>query len=186
MRAIDPPPFDDPVEAYLDECDIPKDCFQANNSAHAEVNPEDIGLNPVGIQATVSPQGHEQKQSNKESDQEKTKNQLQNAKESTQQAIVIDNKIMFSAEKILIHRKRNGKVEYLVKWLNYRKSQTTWEPEDNISDKHLIDSYLLSQNSVSLDCFSLPCCLTCVLCFHLYFFSLFTSHNTFFSLFYFY
>ena len=134
----------------------------------------------------MSPQGHEKKQSNKESDQEKTKNELQNAKESTPQAIVIDNKIMFSAEKILQHRKRNRKVKYLVKWLNYPKSQSTWEPKDNISDKHHIDSYLLSQNSVCLDCFSLPCCSTCVLCFHLYFFSLFTSHNTFFSLFYFY
>ena len=86
-------------------------------------------------------------------------------------------------KKILTHRKRNGKVEYLVKWLNYPKSQATWEPEDNISDKHLIASYLLQQNSVSLDCFSLTCCSTCVLCFHLYFFSLFTSQKLFFHFF---
>ena len=144
LRPIDPPPFDDPSEPYLDEADIPKDCFEPNNSVHAEENLLDSGLNPVGKQALVTQQSHEEKESNKESDQEKTKNQLQNAKEPTPEAIVIDNKTVFSAEKILKHRKRNGKVEYLVKWLNFPKSQSTWEPEENILDKRLIDNYLRS------------------------------------------
>ena len=39
----------------------------------------------------------------KESQREKSKNQLQNAKESTPQAIVIDNETVLSAEKILKH-----------------------------------------------------------------------------------
>ena len=101
---------------------------------HAEENLLDSGLNPVGKQALVTQQSHEEKESNKESNQEKTKNQLQNEKEPT----------VFSAEKILKHRKRNGKVEYLVKWLNFPKSQSTWEPEENILDKRLIDNYLRS------------------------------------------
>ena len=83
--------------------------------------------------------------SNKESYREKTKNQLQNAKESTPEAIVIDNETVFSAEEILKHRNRNGKVEYLVKWLSFPKSQSTWEPEHDILDRRLIDSYLQSQ-----------------------------------------
>ena len=136
--------YEDPAEPYLDESDIPKDCFEPNSSVHAEENPLDIELNPVGEQALVSPQSHEEKESNKESDQEKTKNQLQNAKEPTPEAIVIDNKTVFSAEKILKHRKRNKKVEYLVKWLNFPKCQSTWEPEENILDKRLIDNYLRS------------------------------------------
>ena len=144
LRPIDPPPFDDPSEPYLDESVIPKDCFEQNNSVHAEENLLDSGLNPVGKQALVTQQSHDEKESNKESDQEKTKNQLQNAKEPTPEAIVIDNKTVFSAEKILKHRKRNGKVEYLVKWLNFPKSQSTWEPEENILDKRLIDNYLRS------------------------------------------
>ena len=136
--------YEDPAEPYLDESDIPKDCFEPNSSVLVEENPLDIELNPVGEQALVAPQSHEEKESNKESDQEKTKNQLQNAKEPTPEAIVIDNKTVFSAEKILKHRKRNGKVEYLVKWLNFPKSQSTWEPEENILDKRLIDNYLRS------------------------------------------
>ena len=111
---------------------------------HAEENLLDSGLNPVGKQALVTPQPHQEKESNKESDQEKTKNQLQNAKKPTPEAIVIDNKTVFSTEKILKHRKRNGKVEYLVKWLNFPKSQSSWEPEENILDKRLIDNYLRS------------------------------------------
>ena len=111
---------------------------------HAEENPLDIGLNPVGEQELVTPQSHEEKESNKESDQGKTKNQLQNEKEPTPEAIVVDNKTVFSAEQNLKHRKRNGKVQYLVKWLNYAKSPSTWEPEENILAKRLIGNYLRS------------------------------------------
>ena len=99
LRPIDSPLFDDPAEPCLDESDIPKDCSEPNSSVGAEENPLDIGLNPVGEQALVTPQSHEEKESNKESDQEKTMNQLQNEKEPTAEAIVIDNKTVFSAEK---------------------------------------------------------------------------------------
>ena len=95
----------------------------------------------------MSPQPQKEKESN-ESDKEKTKNQLQNAKESTPEAIIIDNETVFSAEKILKHRKRNGKVEYLVKWLFFPKSQSTWEPEHHILDRRLIDNYLQSQKII--------------------------------------
>ena len=80
-------------------------------------------------------QRQKEKESNKESDHEKAKNQLQNAKESTPEAIVIDDKTVFSAEKILKHRKRNRKVEYLAKWLTFLKNQSTWEPEQHILDR---------------------------------------------------
>ena len=86
-----------------------------------------------------------EKESNKESDQEKTKNQLQNAKASTPEATVIDHETVFSAENILEHRKRNGKVEDMVKWLTYPKTQSTWEPEHHILDRRPIGNYLQSQ-----------------------------------------
>ena len=105
LKPIDPSPFDDPAEPYLDECDILKDCFEPNNSVHAEENPLEIGLNLVGEQALVTPQCHEEK----ESDQGKTKNQLQNEKGPTPEAIFVDNKTAFSAEQNLKHRKRNGR-----------------------------------------------------------------------------
>ena len=58
LRPIDSPPFDDPAEPYINESGIPKDCFE--------------------IEMPLSPQPQNEKESNKESDQEKTKNQLQN------------------------------------------------------------------------------------------------------------
>ena len=53
----------------------------------------------------MSPQPQKENESNKESYREKAKNQLQNAKESTPEAIVIDNETVFSPEKILKHPK---------------------------------------------------------------------------------
>ena len=88
LRPIDPPPFDDPAEPYINESDIPKDCFEPIS---AEADPKDTDLNPVSIETQLSPQPQKENESNKESYREKTKNQLQNAKESTPEAIVIDN-----------------------------------------------------------------------------------------------
>ena len=136
LRPIDPPPFDDPAHPYINKSDIPKDCFEPIS---AEANPNDTDLNPVSIEMPLSPQPQKEKES-KQSDQEKTKNKLQNAKESTPEAIVIDNETVFSAEKILKRRKRNEKVEYLVKWLIFPKNQSTWEPEHHILDRLLIDN----------------------------------------------
>ena len=92
LRPIDPPHFDDPLEPFLDESYISKDCFEPNSSVHAEENSLDIRLNPVGKQALVPLQSHKEKESNKGSDQVKAKNQLQIEKEPTLEAIVIDNK----------------------------------------------------------------------------------------------
>ena len=125
LRPIDPPPSDDPAERYINESDIPKDCLEPISSE----------ANPVSIETPLSPQPQKENESNKASYREKAKNQLQNAKESTPEAIVIDDKTVLSAGKILKHRKRNGKVEYLAKWLTFLKNQSTWEPEQHILDR---------------------------------------------------
>jgi len=38
----------------------------------------------------------------------------------------------YEVEKILGKRKRQGGVEYLIKWAGYDNSQNTWEPEENL------------------------------------------------------
>ena len=121
MRPIDPPLFDDPSELFINESDIPRDCFEP---VSAEANSKETDLNAVSIEMPLSLQPQKEKESN-ESDHEKTKNQLQNTKESTPEAIIFDDETVFSAEKILKHPKRNGKVEYLDKWLNYSRNQST-------------------------------------------------------------
>ena len=83
-------------QPYIYESDIPKVCFEPIS---AEADPKDTDLNPVSIEMPLSLQPQKEKESNKESDQEKARNQLQNAKESTPDAIVIDNEAVFSAEK---------------------------------------------------------------------------------------
>ena len=66
LRQIDPPPFDDPAEPHLGESDIPKDCFEPNNSS--EASPKDIGLSPICSETTLPPQSLEEKEKNEESD----------------------------------------------------------------------------------------------------------------------
>ena len=53
----------------------------------------------------------------------------------------IDNQTVFAAERILKRRKKNGQVQYKVKWLNYPMSQSTWEPEENSLDRRLIEDF---------------------------------------------
>ena len=59
-------------------------------------------------------------------------------------------KLCLVQKKILKHRKRNGKVEYLVKWLSFPKNKSTLEPEHHIFDRRLIDNYLQSYSALLL------------------------------------
>ena len=123
LRPIEPPSNDDPSEPYLDESDIPADSFESseshNHNSDTSVTVED------NTRARINSQGQLDAP-----DQRKDENQF-----------VIDNQTIFAAEKILKRRKRKGRVQYKVKWLNYPISQSTWEPEENTLDRRLIESF---------------------------------------------
>ena len=59
----------------------------------------------------------------------------------TQTTTLIDNETIFNAEKLLRSRKRNGQLQYLVKWAGYPLSDATWEPSSNILDPRLLDDF---------------------------------------------
>ncbi|XP_055382579.1 polycomb group protein Pc-like [Condylostylus longicornis] len=48
---------------------------------------------------------------------------------------------VYAAERIILKRVRKGKVEYRVKWKGWNQRYNTWEPEENILDRRLIDIY---------------------------------------------
>ncbi|KAL1452092.1 hypothetical protein WDU94_006405 [Cyamophila willieti] len=56
---------------------------------------------------------------------------------------------VYAAERIMKKRVRRGTVEYFVKWKGWSQKHSTWEPEENILDRRLIDSYEKSQRSDS-------------------------------------
>lgn len=48
---------------------------------------------------------------------------------------------VYAAERIMKKRVRRGRVEYFVKWKGWSQRHSTWEPEENILDRRLIDSF---------------------------------------------
>ena len=53
---------------------------------------------------------------------------------------------LFAVEKILNHRRDKLGSSYLVKWQSYSDKHNSWEPEDNIVDKRLLDEFWGSRN----------------------------------------
>ena len=124
LRPIEPPIDDDPSEPYLDEADIPADSFEVSESSSRD---NDTNVTAEKHDACSPSYLHEALESPNE--------QLVDVQ------VVIDNQSIFAAERILKKRKRKGKMQYNVKWLGYPEDQSTWEPEENILDKRLIEHF---------------------------------------------
>lgn len=48
---------------------------------------------------------------------------------------------VFRVESILKKRKKKSKIEYYVKWNGWSSSHNTWEPDENIIDRALIEDF---------------------------------------------
>lgn len=53
----------------------------------------------------------------------------------------IDDPHVFSVERIVRRRIRNGRPEYLVKWVGYPDTANTWEPEEHLLDPRLLQNF---------------------------------------------
>ena len=123
LRPIEPPIDDDPSEPYLDESDIPADSFKGSDSSSHDHN-----MNVTAENYDTRSPLHSQEAP------DSSNQQVDNGQ------VIIDNQSFFAAEGILKKRRREGKMQYKVKWLGY-PDQSTWEPEDNILDKRLIEQF---------------------------------------------
>ena len=62
--------------------------------------------------------------------------------------VEINNHLEYEVDSILNHRKRHGKIQYLVLWKNYPINEATWENESNlINANDAIKDYRLTRNS---------------------------------------
>ncbi|KAL1916965.1 uncharacterized protein VTP21DRAFT_5162 [Calcarisporiella thermophila] len=50
---------------------------------------------------------------------------------------------VYEVERIIGRRKRNGKIQYLIKWKNYTHVWDTWEPIENLFCQELLDEFLV-------------------------------------------
>jgi len=129
-RPIDPP--DEEVnEPYLHHTDIPEESFTNNDSNELE-NQGDAQDDPED--------GHEEEEAIEQSSHtpENRQTDISNAANTD---VIIDNESIFEAEKIVKTRKRKGKTQFKIKWKNFPNSSNTWEPEENIIDKGLIEAF---------------------------------------------
>ena len=124
LRPIEPPIDDDLSEPYLDESAIPADSFEVSESSSHD-NVTNVTAEKHDACSPSYPQ-EALDSSNQQLDEDQ---------------VVIDNQSIFAAERILKKRKRKGKLQYKGKWLGYPKDQSTWEPEENILDKSLIEHF---------------------------------------------
>ncbi|CAO3619736.1 unnamed protein product [Cunninghamella blakesleeana] len=83
-----------------------------------------------------------------------TENELSQRYQPAPPPIIVNGQEEFIVEKILDHRKRYGRLYYLVKWKDYGPEANTWEPIENLQpdDQELIPltNYLKSQELVTL------------------------------------
>lgn len=54
----------------------------------------------------------------------------------------------YEVESILAERIRNGKKEFLIKWVGYDSSYNTWEPEENVDPPQVVDEEAAPVNAM--------------------------------------
>ena len=55
----------------------------------------------------------------------------------------------YEMEKIVNHKKEDGKLYYLIKWKGYESHENTWEPEYHILDPKFLRDYKIAKNLVN-------------------------------------
>ena len=56
--------------------------------------------------------------------------------------LAVDCSTVYQAERIMRHRIRNGKPQFLLKWSGFPHDQNTWEPREHLLDDRLLKDYL--------------------------------------------
>ena len=64
-------------------------------------------------------------------------------------AVLVDGELEYVVHKILDHRRRRNKLEFLVHWKNYNMDESTWEPERNVAGSEAHEVYLAAHPGIA-------------------------------------
>ena len=112
-RPIQPPPDDPPNESFLSASELPEDSF-----VHAD-NTQVIYTNSESAQEA----------------------NIECNSPSVDFSDFLADPGVYAAEHNLRSRHKNGQVQYLVKWVGFPASQSTWEPKEHILDQGLLEQF---------------------------------------------
>ena len=139
-----PPIEDDPNEPNLLESDLPDDSFEQPSRPVAE------SISPAGASNATPNTITDHSSPPDDNNEDNSDTDALDSEVVAPPNSVAVNSLDFSqdpdvyaAEKILKKRQRNGKVQYLVKWVGFPVSQSTWEPEEHILDARLLEEFHL-------------------------------------------
>ena len=67
-------------------------------------------------------------------------------------AVVVDGELEYEVERIINHRHRHRRCEYLVKWRGYGPHENSWEPENNLGNAEQLLNEYKSAHALSYLC----------------------------------
>ena len=141
-RPILPPIDDDPNAPNLLESDLPDDSFEQPSDPVAEAIAPGGALDatPNTITDDSSPPDDDN-EDNSETDVLYSEVVAPPNNVAVDSLDLSQDSDVYTVEKIVKKRQRNGKVQYLVKWAGFPASQSTWEPEEHILDVRLLEEF---------------------------------------------
>ena len=104
----------------------------ATHSVEKETSSNDHTLPDYGFKRGKQSVTHSREENDFPNNHDQQKARNEHISKNTSQTLTNDNDL-YLVEEVKKYRHRNGKLEFLIKWLSYSNRQNTWEPEDHLS-----------------------------------------------------
>ena len=116
----------------LPNCVFNRGKQSATHSVEKETSSNDHTLPDYGFKRGKQSVTHSREENDFPSSHDQQKARNEHISNNTSQTLTNENDL-YLVEEVKKYRHRNGKLEFLIKWLSYSNRQNAWEPEDHLS-----------------------------------------------------